>query len=746
MVGVASALGEGCRSVLAEGRRLELQSLVATLATTFINVPHTQVDSALCESLEVVGRFAGADHAALVLLEDNGEDWRISHEWCRKGLAPIKDRVAPIPGTPWALSELAAGRPIRIRTGSQPDAEPARHEHRMVEALGLRSVFIIPVFTSGKLVGAAAIGAVEGSDVEWSDDLVALLELPARMMVDALSRRASERTRRANETLWRSLCDCQIVSVFILDRKGRLLECNETALRIAGLTRDDVASGTASWARLTPAEYRPLDLRALERLDRGGRLLPWEKEIERPDGSRVPVLATLASLAPYAPELMALSIDLSERERAQKELRRSNSFDRLLATLAQRLISLPAPIIDQAVYEALGEVGAFFELDRVGLYETVGSPDVEQLRLSWLADATGAVPHSAIRIELAKLPWWRERLRTGRSVYLPCLDDLPPEASAERAVLQESEVTGFLAIPLYSGRVSRGAVHFASSRRLDISDQHLALLRVFCDILANARERKRAEDEIRIASETLERRVHQRRAQLEASNAELEAFAYSVSHDLRAPLRAVDGLSEILLDDFAGDLGEEERSLLRRMRQAALRMSDLIDGLLQLSRVVRTDMEWKPIDLSSVVADAAEEKQACDPNRRVVLDIQQGIVVRGHEGLLRIAVAQLMDNAWKFSAKRELAHISFGVDSGNGQPAYFLRDDGVGFDADLADKLFGAFQRLHGVAEFEGHGIGLATVERIIRMHGGRAWAKGDRDCGASVFFTLGDPDTRSTP
>jgi len=741
VTGTSSALETSTpdEPVSPDRHRLELRCLVATLATTFINIPPEQVDSALCETLEAVGTFAGADRAVLVLLDDDGQRWTISHEWSRQGLAPLGDEAQGIRATPWTLSELAAGRPIRIRAHVRHDPEPARHEHEVVQRLGLRSVFIIPVFTDGKLVGAAGIGALEGTTTEWTDELSALLQLPASMMVDALSRRASELARRANETLWRSLCDCDVISVFILDRDGRLVDCNDTGLRIAGRTRDEMASGSVSWTKVTPREYRPLDLRALERIDRGLRIAPWEKELQRPDGSRVPVLATLASLAPFAPELLALSIDLSERERAQKELRRSNRFDHLLATLAQRLISLPAPVIDRAIRDALAEVGTFFGLDRVGLYETLGNSDVEQLRLSWLADPCGAVPPTAIRVELAKLPWWRERLRSGRSIYVPVLDDLPSEASAERAMLEGNGVKGFLAMPLYTGRVSRGAVHFAAMHPLDISDQHLALLRVLCDILANARERKRAEDEIRIAGDTLERRVHQRRAQLEASNAELEAFAYSVSHDLRAPLRAIDGLSEILLEDFAAALGDEGRSLIVRMRQANARMSDLIDGLLQLSRVVRTEVVWKPVNLSALVAEAAEDQQACEPDRRVVLDIEPGVVVRGHEGLLRIAIVQLMDNAWKFSARRDEAHISFGVEDGGGERTCFLRDDGVGFDSELADKLFGAFQRLHGVSEFEGHGIGLATVERIIRIHGGKAWAKGNVDSGTVVYFTLGE-------
>ncbi len=726
-------------------RQLELRSLVARLATSFISVPPEQVDSAICETLEVIGRFSGADRAVLAVFEEGDASWEISHEWSDKGLLPFKSRIARIPAMPWTLPELCARRPIRVRTEAGKAHGPTQHEREMVDALGLHSAFVIPVFVGGKLAGAAGIGSVSGSNVAWTDDLTALLELPGRFMLDALARRAREQARRANEALWRSFCACEVIGVFIISRDGLVLESNDTALRIVGRSREELSGGTIRWSDMTPREYRSQDLRALERLDHGDMVLPWKKEAQRPDGSRVPILATLASLAPFSPELLALFIDLSERERARKELQRSNQFDRLLISLSRRLITLPAASIDKTISGALAEVGRFFDMDRVALYEALPSSDVEEPRLVWSANPGELRPSASGRIQLATLPWWRERLRAGRAVYLPTLDSLPREADAERARLESDGVTGFLAIPLYPGRVSNGAIHFAAFHPLALSDHHLALLRVFCDIVSNARERKRAEVEIRSAADALEDRVRQRRTQLEASNAELDAFAYSVSHDLGAPLRRLDSLSQALIEDFGVELSEDARALVGRMTQAGQRMGDLIDGLLQLSRVVRTAIEWKPVDLSAAVTDIARKRRSAAPDRDVVFDIQSDVVVYGHEDLLRIAVAELIDNAWKFSAHRQSAHISFGVEQRGGEHACFLRDDGVGFDSELAGKLFGAFQRLHGVAEFEGHGIGLATVERIVRLHGGRVWAQGAPGRGATIFFTLAaDTDLES--
>jgi len=718
-------------------RRFEIRNLVAALATNFVNVPPEQIDSAVCDTLEAVARFAAADRAVLAVFERGGAGWSISHEWFGQGLRPFKDHVAELPALPWTLAEFRARRPIRVTAGAPAKSSADEAEREMVEALGLRCAFVIPVFVAGKLAGAAGIGAANVSNIEWPEDLATLLELPGRFMLDALARCSRERTRRANETLWRSFCACEVVGVFILDRNGRVLESNDTGLRIVGRSHAELAAGAVEWENFTPREYQSLDLRALERLDHGDMVIPWEKQVQRQDGSRVPVLATLASLAPFAPELLSLCIDLSERERAQKELRRSNEFDRLLASLSRRLITLPFASIDQAISEALAEVGRFFDLDRVGLFEAAADRDVEELRLGWLADPHEAVPARLNQVRLEALPWWRERLLAGRTIYLPTIDSLPPQADSERAMLESNRVKGFLAIPLYPGRVIRGAIHFASFRPLDLSDHHLALLRVFCDIVANARERKFADDEIHSAREALERRVNHRRTQLEASNAELEAFAYSVSHDLRAPLRTIDGLSLVLLEDFAAELGDDARALLDRIRQATLRMSHLIDALLQLSRVARTEIEWKPVDLSAIAAELVEKQRACDPGRKVEIDIAPGVSVVGHAGLLRVALGQLIDNAWKFSVRRPLAHVRFGTERIDGECVYFLRDDGAGFDPASAGKLFGAFQRLHTEGEFEGNGLGLATVDRVVRMHGGRAWATSEPDGGATIFFTL---------
>jgi signal transduction histidine kinase len=248
-----------------------------------------------------------------------------------------------------------------------------------------------------------------------------------------------------------------------------------------------------------------------------------------------------------------------------------------------------------------------------------------------------------------------------------------------------------------------------------------------------------SEADVRRLNAGLTQRVRERTAQLEAVVKELESFSYSVSHDLRAPLRAIDGFASALEEDYADRLDDEGRDYLRRIRHGALRMADLIDDLLKLSRVSRSELTSQPVDLSGLAREILDRLAEAEPLRAVATAVQPGLGAQGDPGLLRAALENLLGNAWKYSSKQAQARIEFGAGEQAGETVYFVRDNGIGFDMAHAGKLFGPFQRLHHQNEFEGSGIGLATVRRIIQRHGGRIWAESMPGQGATFYFTLGD-------
>ena len=265
---------------------------------------------------------------------------------------------------------------------------------------------------------------------------------------------------------------------------------------------------------------------------------------------------------------------------------------------------------------------------------------------------------------------------------------------------------------------------------------------VFRDIT----ERKALERERHEHREELERKVAARTAELQAANRELESFSYSVSHDLRAPLRTIDGFSDALCEDYRDALDEEGRRYLERMRGAARRMGEQLDGLLALSRVTRRELEMEAVDLSAIATGIAEELETAEPNRQVEWRIEPGLQARGDSALLHVLLQNLLGNAWKFTGRRETARIEFGAEETDQGRAFYVRDNGSGFAMESAGELFRPFQRLHSQDEYEGTGIGLATVYRVIERHGGRVWAEAAPDQGASFHFTLPEAAQPAAP
>ena len=265
-----------------------------------------------------------------------------------------------------------------------------------------------------------------------------------------------------------------------------------------------------------------------------------------------------------------------------------------------------------------------------------------------------------------------------------------------------------------------------------------------CLVLTDLTAQRAAESQVRTLTAELEARVKQRTAELERSNKNLQAFTYSVAHDLSTPLRGLNGFSELLLEDYGELLGETGRGYAGRIQAASERMATVIDDLLRLSQVSRADLNLVPVDLSAEVVAIAAGLRSRDPSRRVSFAIQDGVWVTADRILIRAVLENLVENAWKFTARRDDATIEFAATTDDeATVCCFVRDNGVGFDPAYVDKLFQPFQRLH-ASEFPGNGtgIGLVSVQRIIERHGGRTWAKGAVDGGATFYFTLGAENT----
>jgi light-regulated signal transduction histidine kinase (bacteriophytochrome) len=316
-------------------------------------------------------------------------------------------------------------------------------------------------------------------------------------------------------------------------------------------------------------------------------------------------------------------------------------------------------------------------------------------------------------------------------------------------ILSQFQVRANLAVPLLQGRKLWGllCIHQCSAPRqwqpieiefvgqiannLGVALQHAELL---AELRIEVTERKQAQEQ----AQSLNQGLRQAIAELKSVNHELESFSYSVSHDLRAPLRSIDGFSQALLEDCHEQLDASGQNYLQRIRAATQRMGQLIDDLLSLSRVIRSDVQIESVNLSRLASNICTEFQRTKSDRQLEFVIQPGLLVQGDERLLQVVLENLLNNAVKFTSKHSQAKIELGtITQEDGSLVYFVRDDGVGFDMNYADKLFSPFQRLHGMQEFQGNGIGLATVQRVVRRHGGRIWADSAIESGATFYFTL---------
>ncbi len=622
-----------------------------------------------------------------------------------------------------------------------------------------------------------------------------LRQLNTVLHIQMSSLERAERELQGRQAYTRSLIEASLDPLVTISPDGKITDVNAATEAATGCSRQELV-GTDFCDYFT----QPNRARAgYQQVFREGIVRDYELEIRHREGRLIPVVynaATYQDRAGAVIGVFAAARDITERKKTEQALRYSEErYRALLVATAQVVWTTPPdgmvedmPMWREYTGQTVEQVRGWGWLEALhpedrertaavwskavetrSMYETEfrirrsdgqyrhfsirGVPVLEQngsIR-EWVGTCTDIHERKQIEDELRRqaalldlahdailvrdlqskvVYWnrgaeetysWSAKEAVGRLVHELLQTRFPvPLPDIEAAFLQNGEWEGELQHFTHEGRSIVVASRWSLQR--DRNGAPANILEINRDIS----DRKQLEDSLR-----------QRTLELENSVAELEAFSYSVSHDLRAPLRSVDGFSQILLEDYRDEVDAEGQDYLRRIRVASQNMGQLIDALLQLSRVMRSELAREPVDLSLLALSTAALIQKAEPSRQVRLHIANGLQARGDRRLLGVALQNLLQNAWKFTARNPDPNIEFGSTQKDGTTAYYVRDNGIGFDMTYVGKLFTPFQRLHAREQFEGTGIGLATVQRIIKRHGGRVWAEGAVGKGATFYFSL---------
>ena len=644
--------------------------------------------------------------------------------------------AAAVVGSAFTVGEGAIRRawetdqPAVARTPADFGSPEARQLAATVDA---DTLLAIPILANRHAPGLLLV-FLQGRPLFAADDL-ALLALfcgQTATTLDYIALLAEQRTLaeqfRHSEARFRGLVENAPDAIIGVDVEGRIVLANEQAEMMFDYRKAELVNRPIEV--LIPERFHGEHVRHREGYVREPRTRPMGAGLElygqRRDGAEFPVEISLSPLQTAEGMLVTAIIrDVTLREQTEAELRRhqehleelvaertaelTTANERLEREVAERRRVASALVHSEERYRLLAEsalTGVYLIQDGKFKYVNPALASIFGYREEEIIEKLGPVDLTAPD----------DRARVRENIQRRVSGETPDLRYTFRGLRKD-------------GSLIDVEVHGVQA----VVEGRPAIIGTLLDIT----ERKRQEREIRRLNEELEARVIERTAQLRAANKELEAFAYSVSHDLRAPLRAIDGFSQALLEDCADQLDDLGQSYLERIRVNTQRMGDLINGLLGLSRITRSEMRRERVDLSAIVREIAADLRHRDEERDVEFVVEGGCVVEGDARLLQAAVENLLENAWKFTGEQPGARIEFGTVERDGEAIYFVRDNGVGFDMAYADKLFGAFQRLHAVEEFSGTGIGLATVQRIIRRHGGRVWAEAVPGKGATFYFTL---------
>ncbi|MBI2401001.1 MAG: PAS domain-containing protein [Deltaproteobacteria bacterium] len=587
---------------------------------------------------------------------------------------------------------------------TEVDSEEALHPVRSIQLYGLVTIIVTIVLLSGlvaffyrvavKQLRRLAVSSKEIAAGNYDISLPVESEDEIGVLTAAfnnMARQVKERNQalRESEERFRAIMDNTLNVVYMKTPEGRYLFINRIYEDLFHIKNEDVHGKTDHdfFPKEVADVFRENDLKALE------SAAPLEFEETVPvDGDRVYLSVKFrladASGNPYA--IAGISTDITELKRSQEALSRSE------ASLANA--------------QGIAHIGNW-------------DWDIEANEL-WWSDETyrifGVAP------------------REFGPTYDAFIGYVHPD-DRELVMREVNEaLTGIKPYSIDHRLLLRGGVEKIVHEEAEVIFDAAGMAIKMSGTVQDITERKRVEEEVRKLNIELEHRVAGRTRELQAAYEELEAFSYSVAHDLRAPLRIIDGFSRILLKDYVESLDSTGRDYLSRLQGASQRMGQLIDALLKLSQVMRAGITREDVDLSAIAENVAEELKKSQPERRASFVISKGLLAKGDPSLMTLVLENLIGNAWKFTSRKEEAAIEVGMETAeDGGAVYFVKDNGAGFDMKYADRLFNPFQRLHAELEFPGTGIGLATVQRIIQRHGGRIWAFGQKDRGATFYFTL---------
>ena len=681
-----------------------------------------QLDEILDRTMAALQETLWPDDVAILLVEPETNELVIRAHTGFPGGPKLKRRAIGVGIPGWVVQ---AGKPVLLDDvrgderyhGCDPDT---------------RSELCVPLQVGERIIGAVNLESRRLA-VFSEEDLRLLSTLAGHMSTVIENARLFEETEHLkvfNESIVQGMAE----ALCIEDADGLITFVNPAMEELLDYGADELVG--QHWQTIVPPEETK---RVREKTPRHPDDVSerYETRLRAKDGREISVLVSARTLFNDGRFIGVLSAftDITERQWAEEALKRRN---RELTTLYEAATAVSSHLSLDAVLHTVAEQMTQ-ALDLSGCALSLW--DRERNLVATMVDYGVAWPDEAEAVctthDLSDCPAARRVLETRQPIVIR--RDDPAAGEAELTQVEKGEVLAALMLPLIArDRVLGLAELFTEARDYTPEEIRLAqsLAAQAAIVIENVRLYEQTQQEV-IERRRAERALCKRSAQLESANKELEAFAYSVSHDLRAPLRSIDGFSQILLEDYADSLDAEGQDYLRRVRASSQRMAELIEDILKLSRITRREMCREVVDLSALARGIAAELGQREPERQVEFVIEEGVVMHGDAGLLRVALENLLGNAWKFTARHPRARIEFGVTQQDGEAAYFVRDDGAGFDMVYADRLFGAFQRLHSATEFEGTGIGLATVQRIIHRHGGRVWAEGEVEQGATFYFTL---------